>query len=145
MPAKRRQVKNCKNNFVARKAFDKVMVEIPSHQALTKSDNRPLSSRQDEPASRWPRASGKTARLTAAENRVLSHLSRAKTNKEIASALGISPATVKHHVEKILTKLQLRNRVEAAIYGVMIKSGPLQLCPRCIMRDSQSGTDDILG
>ncbi len=119
------------------------MVEIPSHQALTKSDNRPPSSRQDEPASRWPRASGKTARLTAAENRVLTHLSRAKTNREIASALGISPATVKRHVEKILTKLQLRNRVEAAIYGVMINVSSLQLCPRCAARNAQVGAESF--
>ena len=134
-------MKNCKNNFVAKKASDRDMVEIRSHPALTNSDNRPLASRQDEPASRWPRASGKTARLTAAENRVLTHVSRAKTNKEIASALGISPATVKRHMEKILTKLQLRNRVEAAIYGVMINGCPLQLCPSCAVRNAPVGAE----
>jgi DNA-binding NarL/FixJ family response regulator len=129
-------VKNCKSNFVAKKALDKDMVVIRSHQTLTNSDNRP-------PASRWPRASGKTARLTAAENRVLTHVSRAKTNKEIASALGISPATVKRHVEKILTKLQLRNRVEAAIYGVMINGCPLQSRPSCVMRNAQAGAESF--
>lgn len=136
-------MKNCNNNFVAKKAFDRDMVESPSHQALTNSDNRLLSSRQDEPASRWRRASGKTARLTTAENRVLTHLSRAKTNREIALALGISPATVKRHVEKILTKLQLRNRVEAAIYGVMINVSSLQLCPRCAARNAQVGAESF--
>jgi len=136
-------VKKCKNNFVAKNASDTGMVEIRSRQALTISNNRPLPSRQDEPASRWPRAAGKTARLTAAENRVLTHLSRAKTNKEIASALGISPATVKRHVEKILTKLQLRNRVEAAIYGVMINGYRLQLCPSCAARNAQVVADSF--
>lgn len=137
-------MKNCKNSSVAKKASDKDMVEIRSHPALTNSDSQPLASRQDEPASRWPRASGKTARLTAAENRVLTHVSRAKTNKEIASALGISPATVKRHVEKILTKLQLRNRVEAAIYGVMINGCPRRPRANGVIRNAQPGGGEVL-
>ena len=78
----------------------------------------------------------KIGRLTAAESRVLSHVSRAKTNKEIAAALGISPATVKRHLEKILTKLQLRNRVEAAIYGLLVNGCPLQARSRCVIREA---------
>jgi DNA-binding CsgD family transcriptional regulator len=54
--------------------------------------------------------------LTAAEKRVIALVSRARTNKEIAAVLGISPATVKRHMENILRKLHLKNRVEAAIY-----------------------------
>ncbi len=56
--------------------------------------------------------------LTTAEERVLRLVSQSNTNREIASKLGISPATVKRHLENILRKLQLRNRVEAAIYGI---------------------------
>jgi DNA-binding CsgD family transcriptional regulator len=56
--------------------------------------------------------------LTAAEERVLRLVSQSNTNREIASNLGISPATVKRHLENILRKLRLRNRVEAAIYGL---------------------------
>ncbi len=74
------------------------------------------------------------ARLTAAENRVLAHVSLAKTNKEIASTLGISPATVKRHLEKILTKLKLRNRVEAAVYGVLLNGCPLESRSSCGLR-----------
>ena len=58
--------------------------------------------------------------LTAAENRVLALVTLAKTNKEIARALGISPSTVKRHLENLLRKLQLKNRVAAAIYGMSI-------------------------
>ena len=65
-----------------------------------------------------------TSPLTAGEKRVLALLSFAKTNKEIASALGISPATVKRHMENVLRKLQLRNRVEAAIYGLTVAGCP---------------------
>jgi|SRR5262244_4034979 len=62
---------------------------------------------------------GKTERsLTATEECVLRLVSQANTNREIASTLGISPATVKRHLENILRKLQVHNRVEAAIYGL---------------------------
>ena len=66
-----------------------------------------------------------TSKLTAAEKRVLALVSSAKTNKEIAFALGISPATVKRHLENVLRKLALKNRVEAAIYGLVANG-----CPR---------------
>jgi DNA-binding CsgD family transcriptional regulator len=56
--------------------------------------------------------------LTATEERVLALVSQSMTNREIASRLGISPATVKRHLENILRKLQVRNRVEAAIYSL---------------------------
>jgi|KBSSwiStaDraftv2_1062776.scaffolds.fasta_scaffold423757_2 DNA-binding CsgD family transcriptional regulator len=54
--------------------------------------------------------------LTRAEKRVLSLVSQSKTNREIAASLRISPATVKRHLENILRKLGVRNRLEAAIY-----------------------------
>jgi DNA-binding CsgD family transcriptional regulator len=78
------------------------------------------------------------ARLTAAERRVITQVTLAKTNKEIAVTLGISPATVKRHLEKILTKLKLRNRVEAAIYGVLINGCPLQSRSRCGLREARN-------
>ena len=58
--------------------------------------------------------------LSGAETRVLALITRAKTNKEIARDLGISPATVKRHLENLLSKLGFRNRVQAAIYGVLV-------------------------
>jgi DNA-binding CsgD family transcriptional regulator len=62
--------------------------------------------------------------LTRAEERVLKLVSQSKTNREIASVLGVSPATVKRHIENILRKLQFRNRVEAAIYGLSLSGCP---------------------
>ena len=38
-----------------------------------------------------------------------------KTNWEISSILGISPLTVKNHVQNILRKLDVQNRGQAAI------------------------------
>lgn len=69
--------------------------------------------------------------LTAAEKRVIALVSRAKTNKEIAAGLGISPATVKRHMENILRKLQLKNRVEAAIYALRSVGCPRGPSPDC--------------
>jgi DNA-binding NarL/FixJ family response regulator len=79
--------------------------------------------------------------ITAAEMRVLTLVTRAQTNKEIALALGISPATVKRHLEKILAKLGLRNRVEAAIYGLTMNGCPDGSSSGCILRKLQSGAD----
>lgn len=56
--------------------------------------------------------------LTCQEKRVLNLLAEALSNKEIASELGISPCTVKRHLENILRKLNLKNRVDAAVYAV---------------------------
>lgn len=71
--------------------------------------------------------------LTATENRVLALVTLAKTNKEIARALCISPATVKRHLENLLRKLQVRNRVEAAVYGLMIKGCPARARSDCAL------------
>jgi DNA-binding NarL/FixJ family response regulator len=73
-------------------------------------------------------------KITAAEQRVLSLVSRGKTNKEVAAALGISPATVKRHLEQIFSKLGLRNRVEAAIYGLKTNSCPHRSISGCAFR-----------
>src|SRR5262245_13380652 len=54
------------------------------------------------------------ANLTITEHRVLAHVAQAKTNKDIADALGISPATVKRHIENIRKKLNVINRVAAS-------------------------------
>ncbi len=66
------------------------------------------------------------ARLTAREKKVLQMVAKAKTNKEIAATLGISPSTVKRHLENILRKLHLKNRVEAAVYAVRMGDCPLE-------------------
>jgi DNA-binding NarL/FixJ family response regulator len=52
-------------------------------------------------------------RLTAREEEVLLLLAEGLLNKEIASRLRISLATVKNHVHHILTKLSARNRRDA--------------------------------
>jgi len=56
--------------------------------------------------------------LSEREIEVLEHLVRGKDNKEIAQALSIAPSTVKTHLQNIMDKLHLKNRIEAAVYAV---------------------------
>jgi DNA-binding NarL/FixJ family response regulator len=51
--------------------------------------------------------------LTRRENEVLELLGRGLSNKEIASELCLSVATVKHHVHSVLEKLKLSSRAQA--------------------------------
>jgi two-component system, NarL family, nitrate/nitrite response regulator NarL len=53
--------------------------------------------------------------LTPREEDILNCVSIGQTNKEIAIALNISEKTVKHYMTTIMHKLQVRNRVEAAL------------------------------
>lgn len=55
------------------------------------------------------------ARLTPREREVLIALAGGGTNKEIAITLAITPGTVKTHVERLISKLGVRDRTQAAI------------------------------
>jgi DNA-binding NarL/FixJ family response regulator len=53
--------------------------------------------------------------LTSREREILESLAAGLSNKEIGEKLFISDKTVKHYMTNILQKLQVRNRVEAAL------------------------------
>lgn len=61
--------------------------------------------------------------LTARENDVVDLIAQGMTNKEIARQLTISPATVKAHVERILAKLGVADRTQAAVMAIQLRNG----------------------
>ena len=58
------------------------------------------------------------AGLTEQESKILEHIATGKSNKLIAHDLGITEGTVKVHVKHLLKKLNLRSRVEAALWAM---------------------------
>jgi two-component system nitrate/nitrite response regulator NarL len=59
-----------------------------------------------------------SAQLTDRERQILQLISTGKSNKMIARALDITEGTVKVHVKNLLKKLNLRSRVEAAVWSI---------------------------
>ena len=64
-----------------------------------------------------PRAAPELGELTEREREVLIQLIRGQSNAEIARNLFVSESTVKTHVARVFTKLRLRDRAQAVIYG----------------------------
>lgn len=66
------------------------------------------------PAQRQNRNNG----LTSREKEVLAYLAQGMSNPEIAERLVVSVATVHSHVNRILSKLGLESRTQAAVYAI---------------------------
>jgi DNA-binding NarL/FixJ family response regulator len=58
------------------------------------------------------------AELSDREVEVLKLIANGTDNAHIAAELHISPKTVKNHISNILMKLQINNRIQAAVYAV---------------------------
>jgi DNA-binding NarL/FixJ family response regulator len=58
----------------------------------------------------------KLKQITEREKEVLLLIARGKTNAEISQQLFVSEATIKSHISSILTKLDLRDRVQVVIF-----------------------------
>jgi DNA-binding NarL/FixJ family response regulator len=84
------------------------------------------SPRAVRPDLDWP---GKERGLTERESQVIVLAAEGLSNPEIATALYLSPHTVKGYISQALRKLGLRNRVEAAAVvragGAFARSAPI--------------------
>ena len=82
---------------------------------LAPSITRRLVERFAPRAPASPAVHADLSELTPRELEVLRLLARGLSNAELATELTLSEATVKTHVGRILTKLQLRDRVQAVV------------------------------
>lgn len=63
--------------------------------------------------------------LSARERQVLELVAGGLSNQEIGAQLSLAEKTIKHYMTNILTKLQVRSRVEAALLAARSGVGPL--------------------
>ncbi|KQS65713.1 response regulator transcription factor [Modestobacter sp. Leaf380] len=60
----------------------------------------------------------RVGKLTDREREILQQLATGRSNAEIAAQLYLSEYTVKAHVARVLSKLELRDRTQAAIFAI---------------------------
>ena len=112
--------------------FEFVMPHLHATYMRTQMLERELSA--------WvPRATAEATHpqgrnLSKRERQILHWVREGKTNHAIGEELGISPLTVKNHVQKILRKLGAANRAQAAVLGMKTQS-PAEAAQR----------DDLIG
>lgn len=88
--------------------------ELCFDRALT---HRMLSTFVNRKATEIPSEVAKISSLTGRENQIISRICEGMRNKQIASKLFISEATVAHHLTSIYRKLGLADRTELLLYA----------------------------
>lgn len=89
-------------------AGDSLLAPSVARRLIAEYTSRPPAAAAAEPSARLDV-------LTAREHETLLYLARGLSNAEIAAALVVSEHTVKTHVGNVLSKLGLRDRIQAVI------------------------------
>ncbi|MEE1793821.1 response regulator transcription factor [Streptomyces sp. BE308] len=90
-------------------AGDSLLAPSVARRLIAEYTARPLATASAAPSAQ------RLEVLTARERETLLHLARGLSNAEIAAALVVSEHTVKTHVGNVLSKLGLRDRIQAVI------------------------------
>jgi two-component system, NarL family, nitrate/nitrite response regulator NarL len=102
-------------------AFE-VVSATPSAAAISESADVVVTARVSRAVQRADRVAIEPSRalpaLTQRERQILSLLADGLGNKQIAAQLGISPSTVKTHLEVVFEKLEVATRAEAVAVAV---------------------------
>lgn len=77
----------------------------------------------------------KKNKLSEREIEVLRLMTQGKLDEEIAQELVLTEVTIRTHISRILTKLGLENRVQAALYG--LRSGLVSISETSAVLDAQ--------
>lgn len=102
-------------------AFDVVAVGATTGDVAASAEVVLVAREADDPPSDGARdvnAIEQSASLTNREREILALLADGLGNKQIATRLGISPNTVKTHLELLFEKIGVRSRAEAVAVGV---------------------------
>ena len=107
-------LKHCAPNLIGETVRRVSRGDLCFDRALT---HRMLSTFMQRKRPEAPPAKAGLATLTGRENQVMSRICEGLRNKEIASKLYISDATVAHHLTSIYRKLGLADRTELLLYA----------------------------
>ncbi|AVZ39887.1 MULTISPECIES: response regulator transcription factor [unclassified Dietzia] len=86
-------------------------------------DNRAAGVLMDRLRRRREDDAGPLANLTTQEQRLLTHLGEGLTNKQIAARMCLAEKTVKNYVSRLLAKLGMERRTQAAVFAARIIDG----------------------
>ncbi|HAW52956.1 MAG TPA: hypothetical protein DCX54_11615 [Flavobacteriales bacterium] len=77
-----------------------------------------IRTHQDAPEGNGSRLNPRVESLTSREYDVLNLLAKGHPTDEIGELLSITPNTVRNHIQHILNKLHVHNRLEAVVYAI---------------------------
>ncbi|QBF46004.1 response regulator transcription factor [Janibacter limosus] len=109
-------------------AGDSVIAPSTTRRLIEHFTHGPGTSPSSAPSRAVNDAHPRLADLTAREVEVLTAVARGLTNGEIAAELFLAEATVKTHIGRILSKAQLRDRVQMVLLAY--ESGLVDVRPR---------------